>query len=120
MNADVKEKWLTALRSGDYKQGRGRLKATKDGRTTYCCLGVLCEVAITEGVPLTVTTDSFYEDLTLTSFDDSSAYLPEAVVQWADVSTNGLFGDEGGGNLTYMNDTGKTFEEIADVIEAKL
>lgn len=34
------EKWIKALRSGDYKQGRGHLK-TKDG---YCCIGVACEI----------------------------------------------------------------------------
>ena len=34
-------KWVKALRSGKYRQGRGSLKW--DGR--YCCLGVACVVA---------------------------------------------------------------------------
>lgn len=48
MNQEYKEKWVAALRSGDYKQGRGRLQ-NEDG---FCCLGVLCDVAAKEE-PLT-------------------------------------------------------------------
>ena len=33
------EKWLTALRSGEYKQGTGQLMSYDN---TYCCLGVAC------------------------------------------------------------------------------
>ena len=33
----LKKQWLTALRSGDYKQTRGTLKSGEG----YCCLGVL-------------------------------------------------------------------------------
>jgi hypothetical protein len=35
------DKWVKALRSGKYTQGRGRLKTTT-GR--HCCLGVLCDI----------------------------------------------------------------------------
>jgi hypothetical protein len=41
MKKEVAEKWVKALRSGDYKQGRGSLK----GRGRYCCLGVLCDLS---------------------------------------------------------------------------
>lgn len=41
IDAKMKAKWLKALRSGEYKQGRELLK-TKDGK--YCCLGVLAEI----------------------------------------------------------------------------
>lgn len=40
MEAGLKRRWLVALRSGRYKQGRQWLRA--DGK--YCCLGVLCNV----------------------------------------------------------------------------
>ena len=33
-----RDKWLAALRSGDYKQGRAKLMNSEGG---YCCLGVL-------------------------------------------------------------------------------
>lgn len=38
-----KEKWVAALRSGKYKQGKDFLY-NKD-EDTYCCLGVACKVA---------------------------------------------------------------------------
>lgn len=37
MPKSIRRKWLNALRSGKYKQGKGALE--KDGK--YCCLGVL-------------------------------------------------------------------------------
>jgi len=50
--AEVAEerKWIAALRSGDYKQGRGRLCEVAGGSTrSHCCLGVRCEVG---GLPV--------------------------------------------------------------------
>jgi hypothetical protein len=41
MDAELKQKWIAALRSGKYPQGTGYLQ-TADG---FCCLGVLCDVA---------------------------------------------------------------------------
>jgi hypothetical protein len=40
MDMEVKQKWVTALRSGEYVQGDGYLHNKK--KDTYCCLGVLC------------------------------------------------------------------------------
>lgn len=37
MQPELKAKWVAALRSGEFKQGKERLE--KDGR--FCCLGVL-------------------------------------------------------------------------------
>lgn len=45
MNKELKQKWVAALRSGEYKQGKGKLLYHENGETSYCCLGVLCEVA---------------------------------------------------------------------------
>ncbi len=45
MKAEVKEKWVKALRSRQFKQGAGSLKReTVQGKLEYCCLGVLHEV----------------------------------------------------------------------------
>lgn len=53
MDATIKERWLTALRSGDYKQGEGVLRNHDydpvtgkpiPGKEVYCCLGVLCDI----------------------------------------------------------------------------
>lgn len=40
MNFKLKDKWVTALRSGKYEQGSGRLR----NGDKFCCLGVLCDV----------------------------------------------------------------------------
>lgn len=57
MKRELKEKWMAALRSGEYQQGRNALRvpiyacddegnATDDvGGYEYCCLGVLHEIA---------------------------------------------------------------------------
>lgn len=42
LSQKLKDEWIAALRSGEYKQGRARLCDRKGG--TYCCLGVLAEV----------------------------------------------------------------------------
>jgi hypothetical protein len=39
--ADIKIKWIDALRSGKYKQGRHCLR---NDNNEYCCLGVLCDI----------------------------------------------------------------------------
>lgn len=47
--------WVDALRSGAYERGEKYLATSDnpDGPYRYCCLGVACEVAIANGVPLT-------------------------------------------------------------------
>ena len=44
MNPEVKKKWTSALRNGEYTQARNAL--TTDG--SFCCLGVLCDLYIKE------------------------------------------------------------------------
>ena len=41
MNPRVKERWVGALRSSEYKQGFQFLRPQED---TYCCLGVLYDI----------------------------------------------------------------------------
>lgn len=43
MDSTLKQEWITALRSGDYKQGKGGLKSTTN---SFCCLGVLCDLLL--------------------------------------------------------------------------
>ena len=40
MNPKIKAKWMTALRSGDYKQAKGQLKESDK----FCCMGVLIDI----------------------------------------------------------------------------
>src|ERR1700722_17051899 len=41
MKPEYKAKWVAALRSGKYKQGRAALHNVSGG---MCCLGVLCDI----------------------------------------------------------------------------
>jgi len=49
-NEDLIREWIAALRSGEYKQGYRQLKTLAsceaDKVPHFCCLGVLCEVAV--------------------------------------------------------------------------
>ncbi len=40
MNPEIKTRWVTALRSGEYAQAKNALRNDKG----FCCLGVLCDV----------------------------------------------------------------------------
>ena len=125
MKKEIAEKWVQALRSGEYKQGSDVLHNTSNN--TYCCLGVLCDIYQKEGNKFNsvsegswgVQTDNGFENLPATFFDDRPDVLPEVVMKWADIScSSGSFGDS---NLAALNDDdGYTFDEIATVIEANV
>jgi len=50
MNPERKAEWLRRLRSGEYDQTSGQLKAEYGSNVSYCCLGVACEMAREDGV----------------------------------------------------------------------
>lgn len=87
-----KDRWVRALRSGDYKQGGGCLKHA--GR--YCCLGVLGEL---EGV-----LKECAKNLLVNKSSGNAVFLT--------LSTQG--------RLATRNDNGISFSEIADWIEAHI
>ncbi len=41
----LRRKWIKALRSGEYVQGQGCLRQKRGKEQSYCCLGVLHDVA---------------------------------------------------------------------------
>jgi len=104
MNAEIKTKWLVALRSGEYKQCKGRLR--NYGRKQFCCLGVLADI---NGEKWTL---DKYKDWGVGGCmnREESEYLGHGT---------GLRRPSAGKLMT-MNDKGKSFLEIADYIEAKL
>lgn len=131
INANRK-KWLKALRSGEYKQGKCHLHTfNKKGETLYCCLGVACEVAIKSKVDVQVLENN-YEDpagLLHNRYNGQTGVMPKAVTNWLGLATNGGdFYEEGKPNRTYLysltelNDgkegkRGKNFKQIADIVE---
>lgn len=130
MNPEIKAKWLTALRSGEYRQGRNVLKQQFDENDApqFCCLGVLCDIAIKDGLNLTVNDINEYEDTDaiIWSFDDHQELLPRAVMEWAGMDSDNpaLPNPEDEGHPTTdiasLNDNGMDFENIADIIEREL
>ena len=119
MDANIKQKWLDALRSGKYAQAQERLH-TEDG---FCCLGVLCEVYIKEhGLDRSL----MWEEGT--GLDEgemfifgSSTYLPKQVMNWANVPRAGqIVTADKMIDLADLNDGGVPFDQIADLIEEYL
>jgi hypothetical protein len=121
MNEEIKEQWVNALRSGEYTQGTGRLATIRPDHIEYCCLGVLCELAVKNGLAVkSVQSNSFFRYYSPNNINDSNtATLPNCVLEWAELKDRqGWSTNED--SLTSLNDHGKSFEEIAQVIEANL
>ena len=104
--------WLKALRSGKFKQGKNALNRNSH----YCCLGVACEVFKEH-----LSTIKKYE--TSVEYDGEFGQLPLAInnlLRLYNVEGD-IFPFSGGGKLKSLVDLndryGKTFSEIADIIE---
>lgn len=107
MNREIKQKWISALKSGKYTQGKGYLKITSSAGNHYCCLGVLCEV-------MEIPSYKPYK-LTASSFDENTATLSTSLLSKAGLT------DENQTDLINMNDEANySFSQIADFIEEKL
>lgn len=127
MRAAIKERWVAALRSGAYPQTKYRLQRmeTRYGREAgFCCLGVLCDMAVKDGVITERTAFDGDGDEVMTygtaGFLDGGncgamSLLPNEVRGWAsaDWSTNLEL------ELCGLNDKGTSFTAIADRIEEK-
>ena len=112
MKKTVMKKWVKALRSGKFKQGKKQLKQTNpQGKVNHCCLGVLCELYNDE------ITKNKKKPL---DFSDEFV-LPRQVANWSGLGTDD--GEFDAPNLTKplklteMNDDGKRFTTIANFIE---
>lgn len=112
MKPELKAKWVAALRSGKYEQVQGQLRYTKDGKHSYCCLGVLCDVS-GEGTWDRTSYDIDTEDIEgITSLDGQLDGLGQRMF--------GITAPQEE-TLIAMNDEHKaSFAEIADYIEANL
>lgn len=149
MRADVKQAWVQALRSGEYRQGRGKLtRVEEDGSESFCCLGVLCDVAIKMGAPFERVTVDVTNEFGQSVADNvvyqpvgnpvgrSGAVLPEKLVEWTGMTETEALGtyypDDyvnpnlgGRDSLAELNDGNEvrepwTFEQIADLIEREI
>jgi hypothetical protein len=122
MNSTIKERWITALRSGKYQQMRTMLRG--GDANSYCCLGVLCELYREDH-------DASWEPVTI--LDESRLGFavpgtlpalglpPHIVVQWAGLDDDTIedlaFRNDG---MEHYTDDAHSFAEIASVIERDL
>ena len=103
MKPEDKKTWCDALRSGKYKQGTRRLC----GDDKWCCIGVAADVLL----------DDFWiwsERDRAWCIAGNSATLSDAWLKKIDLEWERQVG------LVEMNDTGSSFDEIADWIEKNL
>lgn len=99
LDKEFKEKWIAALRSGEYQQGIGEL-CNSDNK--YCCLGVAAHLCGVTG-----------HDLSSEWISHELAYkfnIPHILVGWIGEAES----------LALMNDEGLSFIQIADYIEDNL
>lgn len=114
---DFKRDWIQALKSGKYKQGDGALRASvKDDETgkksiKHCCLGVACAVAGATGIldKGFITNDGLDKKL-IKSINKVPLILQSDKLKDNDIP-NVLAG---------LNDEGRSFKEIATVIQQYL
>lgn len=123
MNKQVKEKWINALRSGDYQQGRHALKNTSyDNKDNYCCLGVLCDLYLKETPTAnwSLQWDDSWQFETKTGHVEQ--VLPKEVVAWAELKDENPIVERNNfkDSIASYNDKGTTFIEIAQLIEEQL
>ena len=131
MNKTIAMKWVKALRSGKYKQGKEVLCRITNKGKKHCCLGVLTEMYQAEQkakkkkvLPTKISTPSVNDGAAVVRYgkgERAAEQLPVAVKRWANMKSR--FGDfyiQHGGyfkSLSHMNDDGHSFKKIANFIE---
>lgn len=118
-------KWVEALESGDYEQVQGALTVltgdTADELTVegHCCLGVMCELAIKDGVDLDVYASRSHDSIYNRSYEGETSYLPIKVLKWlgAPLSTPGVTT----GNLwVHIPDATEAWVSVASMNDSSL
>ena len=112
------QKWVEALRSGEYQQTVGRLhrvEASSVYPAGWCCLGVACDV-FDKANPGVMERNTAQDVEWFDVYE--AAGLPVKVMQWLGVAD--AMGSYDGNALYAHNDQDRlSFAEIADVIESE-
>ena len=123
MKQEIKKKWIEALRSGEYKQTQGSFRQDRrivDGvwklEDCFCVLGVLCDLAVKDGVTEWELTFWGHDDHTsIYLIDGHRGTLGRRVSKWAGLNQYEAY------RLWVMNDKGNaSFDELAKFIEDTL
>ena len=129
MLSEFQKRWVSALRSGKYEQGRGQLNQN-DKR--YCCLGVACELIANDSL-VRKSDNNLSGDERLIYYDLDSVRPSKRSMNFIGINYDSIFVinndvlellsdyiyHEVGEVVTLMhlNDIGVPFPIIADVIE---
>lgn len=115
-NTEVIEQWVAALESGEYEQGRQFLRNGDE----FCCLGILCELAVADGaIPAPEIDSSGLRSYGTAQGGRMQSVLPVEVQTYlGTLSCDPAVTSAGGANttLSVLNDGGVSFSEIAKVI----
>lgn len=114
MNENAK-KWVEALRSGEYEQCSKQLRKKHRGAYRYCCLGVAADIS---------SLGNWNNNEFISGLQREDQVLVENVKIWLGLNTShgrlDIKKTTGGIQhitLAELNDEGKSFSEIADIIE---
>lgn len=113
MKKQIAKLWANALRSGDYKQGRGQLRTEQN---KFCCLGVLCNLHALAHPEIAA------KQSRKDSYLGSLSFLSEEVIKWAGIKASNYSlkysGEVISCSLIRDNDgLKKNFKQIADTID---
>jgi hypothetical protein len=108
VNAERAALWVSALRSGEFRQGR-KLLRSYDGEK-WCCLAILCEVYRRETGNGEWTEKHGMAPAFVVDGRDERSYAPKPVAEWVGID------DEGQTKYVRKNENYWSFERIADLI----
>ena len=108
--------WVKTLRSGSYKQGKKVLRTRIDA---FCCLGVACDLVDPSGWNAITRNSQIY---VWEWFNGNTTSLSHKAMDHYGIRTSsGWIALDGETvSLAILNDSGKSFGEIADLIESEL
>lgn len=110
-DTELTRKWIAALRSGKYNQGRCYLRSKTDH---FCCLGVLCDLYYPDGWEDTDVDNnrSWYRFNGLARFSAADTHPPQEVMKLVGMNLYEQL------EIVAMNDyENYSFEELASAIE---
>lgn len=111
------------LRTTEHQQARNALsRHTRNGGTSYCCLGIACEIAIANGLEIEKSMQFSQGNIGsgMGIYDEEMGSLPPSVQRWYGFDKGNPYLDEHNTmTAAEYNDGGMSFPDIADKFEEK-
>lgn len=120
MKPEIKQKWLNALRNGEYTQGRYQLR---DDNNNFCCLGVLTDLYLKETNQEWIEGEEQFAYLAPSQGGNNGGVLIQEVIEWAGLKLANpeLTTKNTEVVISDLNDYyNYSFDQIADLIESQL